>query len=263
MSGSLQGARVLVTRALEDVPPLAALLEARGAEPVALPCIELSPPRDRGPLDGALARLRAGAGWPDWVVIASPHAARRFLAELGAPPAARIAAVGEATAEVLEALGVRDAFRPDGGAGASALVAALAPSLRGRSVLLPRAEESTPELLEGLRAAGAQVEDVTLYRTIPAATADRAAEARLRAGEIDALSFASGSAARGFASLFRGDAGPLSARCAIACMGARCADAVRAAGLHVDAVGDGGLRELVSALEQALQKRAPAGPASP
>jgi uroporphyrinogen-III synthase len=78
---ALAGKRVLVTRAAEDQQELAALLAARGAEPVALPCIELADPLDDAPLRTELQSLRAARG-PDFLVLASPHAADRFLSRV-------------------------------------------------------------------------------------------------------------------------------------------------------------------------------------
>jgi uroporphyrinogen-III synthase len=136
--------------------------------------------------------------------------------------------------------------------GADALVAELRDRVRGKRVLIARAEGGNPALVDGLRAAGAEVEALTLYRTVPVTTADPQALAALRKGEIDAVSFASGSAARAFAAL----TGPGSAdRAAVACMGRRCAEEAREAGIRVDAVAAGGLAELCDALALAVQSR--------
>jgi uroporphyrinogen III methyltransferase/synthase len=251
--GVLEGKAVLVTRAREDAPALSALIVGAGGSPVLLPCIELAEPRDRRPLEAMVARLRAG--WlPDLIVLASPHAVRRFAAEAGGLPPVRIAAVGEETAKVLRDLGASEVVSPAEGAGAEALLAALGDLSRLR-VMLPRAEEATAQLLDGLRARGAEVEAVPLYRTAPAPIADAFGAAALRGGRVDAISFASGSAARGFAQLFGADAVSLASRCAVACIGSSCAQAAQAAGLPVDAVGTGGLTELIEAVARALGER--------
>jgi uroporphyrinogen-III synthase len=92
---------------------------------------------------------------------------------------------------------------------------------------------------------------------VSAPAADPEAARLLRAGRIDAVTFASGSAARGFAALFGSEAGPLAAGTVVACMGSTCAADARAEGLRVDAVADGGLPELVAALEFALSTKVP------
>jgi len=257
---SLRGKRVLVTRAAEDQAELADLLAARGAVPVPLPCIAFADPLDRGPLDAALGLLRAGVR-PDFVVLASPHAVVRFLRELD--PAllrgVRIAAAGRSTARRLEERGL-SGMVPARGVGAEALVELLAPLVGGKDVLLPRAEGGNPSLIDGLQRAGARLAAVTLYRTVPAASADPAAVRLLREGGIDAIAFASGSAARGFAALFGAHAANFSARAAVVCLGPACAEESRLAGLRVDAVSGGGLPELVDALESAMSTAGPGHP---
>jgi len=254
----LAGRRILVTRAAEEPPTLDDLLRERGAEPIRLPCIAFAPPADRGPLDAALGRLRDGA-LPGFVALASSHAADRFVAvlrEAGLDPLrvlsqTSILAAGSATAGQLSKLGLA-ARAPEGAVGAEAMVAAFAGEVREKEVLVPRAEDGNPVLLDGFARAGARVVAVPLYRTVPAKLADEAAAALLRAGRIDAIAFASGSAARGFASLFGPEAKTLAASSRTVCMGETCAAAARDAGLRVDAVAAGGFPELVRALESVM-----------
>ncbi len=233
---AVEPVKVLVTRAEEDCAPLEALLRARGFAPVRMPCIAIED------LPCELPEA------PDFVVVASPHAARRLR---GRFPGARFAAVGEATAA---ALGLPGVLVPSSGAGAEALLPTLAPLVRGKTVLLPRAEDGNPALAAQLEAAGARVVAVALYRTVTAARADPAVLALLKSGSIAAAAFASGSAARGFVAL-AGAAAAASLR--VACMGSLCADEARKAGLQVNAVAGGGLPSLCDAVEAALSSRQP------
>lgn len=258
----MTGRRVLVTRPAEEPPTLDDLLRDLGAEPVKLPCIAFAPPADRTPLDAVLARLRKGAR-PDFVAIASAHAADRFVAELregGLDPAAAlpgvsILAAGAATVRKLASLGLL-ARAPEEGVGADAMVGAFAAEVRGKEVLVPRAEEGNPALVDGFGREGARVSAIPLYRTVPATAADPTAAALLRAGRIDAIAFASGSAARGFAALFGAEAASLCGASRVACMGETCAAAARAAGLPVDAIAAGGFKELAAAIESLLSPKA-------
>ena len=52
----------------------------------------------------------------------------------------------------------------------------------------------------------------------------------------------------------------MTARALVACMGRTCAADARSAGLRVDAIADGGLPELVSALESLVSKAGPRAP---
>lgn len=239
---TLAGARVLVTRAAEDAGELEALLRERGAVPLRMPCIAF----EDGPDAGRIAALLR-EGKVDLAVVASPHAARRLLA-LAGPPRVPVAAVGEATAKELPG----EVIVPSRGVGAEALVAHLRGSVRGKRVLVARAEGGNPALVEGLSAAGAAVLALTLYRTVPAPRADPSLLQALREGRVEAIAFASGSAARGFAAL----AGPSAAQAAaVACMGRNCAEEARAAGIRVDTVAAGGLSELCDAVALAVQSR--------
>lgn len=258
-AGSLRGARVLVTRAADCAAELEAQIRARGGAPVAFPCIAFDDPVDAAPLDAALREL-AGPRPPQWVALSSPQAVRRLwsrLESLGLAPAAALraaslAAVGAGTAEALASRGLPPALVPARGAGAEALAAELAPRVRGQAVLLPRAEEGSPALAEALAAAGAEVRAVALYRTAVAAAPDPAGLDALRRRLVHGILFASGSAATGFASLLGAEAPALAAAAKVACMGARCAAAARAAGLPVDAVAGGGFPELLDALSASL-----------
>lgn len=224
---------MVVTRAAEEAGELEALLRERAAVPVRFPCIAFEDGPDLAEIILSIQRR------PDWVVVSSPHAARRLLALIGQTPVS-FAAVGAATAALLPG----EVLAPKAGAGAEALLAELGPRVRGKRVLLPRAEQGTPALLDGLRRAGAQVEALTLYRTVTPRSADLAA-----LDGADALSFASGSAVRGFVAL----AGAAAAgKCAVACIGASTAQEALAAGIRVDAQGGDGLAQLCDALALAV-----------
>jgi uroporphyrinogen-III synthase len=239
---TLSGLRILVTRAVEDAPELEELLRARGADPLRMPCIAFE---DGPDLSRIVERIRDGQA--DLIVVASPHAARRLVALCGRIEAP-LAAVGAATARELPG----EVLVPRQGTGADALVRELRDRVAGQRVLVPRAEGGNPALLEGLRAAGARVEALTLYRTVTARQAAPAALRALREGSVAAIAFASGSAARGFAELA---GAPAAANAAVACLGEQCADEAARAGIRVDATAEGGLVELCDAVALAVRGR--------
>jgi uroporphyrinogen-III synthase len=239
---TLAGLRVLVTRAAEDAPELEVLLRERGATSVRMPCIAF----EDGP-DTARIAAAVRDGDADLIVVSSPHAARRLVALCG-PLRVPIAAIGAATARELPG----EVLVPRRGTGAEALLQELQGRVKGQRVLLARAEGGNPALLDGLRKEGAQVQALTLYRTVTARRAAAPALLALREGAIDAISFASGSAARGFAALAGVNA---AGQAGVACMGKQCAQEAASAGLHVDAVADGGLAELCDAVALAVRLR--------
>jgi uroporphyrinogen-III synthase len=124
-------------------------------------------------------------------------------------------------------------------------------------VLLPNADIGRPDLEERLRAAGALVDRVVAYRTVPAPGGDVAE--LLAAGELDALLFTSGSAVEAFARQ-AGHAGLAQARrLLVVCLGPVTAEACRALGLEPAAVAAEASEEsLVAALVAAAQGEAEA-----
>lgn len=197
----LAGRTVLVTRAPHQALALAGPLQALGADVIIAPVIDTVEPDDWAPVDDAIARL---ADY-DWIVLTSTNAVDRFLDRMArrgvALPRAggpRIAVVGAATAERLEEHGtvpdlVPDDFRAEGLIDRFREIGVTA----GMRFLLPRAERAREILPESLRAAGARVDVITVYRTVPA-TPDPAVIDRLRAGDVDAITFTSPSTVRHF-----------------------------------------------------------------
>src|SRR5512133_3733187 len=195
----LDGRTVVVTRGNGDSDALGDRLRALGASVRELPSIAIGPPESWGPLDAA---LRALDGF-DWVIFASGNGVDRTLERMSAldvPVAAlaarQLAAVGPATARRL-ARGVRAPDLVPGEAKGEVLAAELAPRVRGRKVLLPRAADGRPELPRGLAAAGALLTAPDAYRTVSAPPETLRPLARWIAdGEIDAVTFAAPSGRR-------------------------------------------------------------------
>ena len=124
----------------------------------------------------------------DRVVITSATVLR--FVDLAALKQAPVAAVGPRTEQACRRAGLQVDLVPEQALG-SALVDALG-DLRGKRVLYPRAEQVPPELEQGLRAAGAELTSLAVYRTVCPA----GARAALRCLEpVDAVLLASGSAA--------------------------------------------------------------------
>jgi uroporphyrinogen III methyltransferase/synthase len=124
---------------------------------------------------------------------------------------------------------------------AEALAAGLPGPLDRARILIPRAEEARDALPEGLRARGALVDVLHVYRTLPADPPEAETTAEMLSnGEIHLLTFTSSSTVRNFVRLFGTDwLGPLSAsgkRPIVACIGPITAETARACGLPVDVV---------------------------
>ena len=81
--------------------------------------------------------------------------------------AARVGAVGPATAEALRRHGIEAGIAAEGSA--EALLGRLPDRLNGWRVLFPCGEDAAEELPEGLRRRGARVERLAVYRKVPRA----------------------------------------------------------------------------------------------
>lgn len=179
----LRGVSVVVTRPAHQADDLVDLLRAVGAEPVLAPAIAVVDPADGGT---ALTEAAARLGTYDWVVLTSANGARRLLTACRDPRAfgaARVAAIGPATAEALRDGGVDADLVPDRYV-AEELLAALPdrPEGGGR-ILLARAAVARDVLPEGLRARGWDVDVAEAYRTV-AAPLDDATRAAVAAADV-------------------------------------------------------------------------------
>jgi uroporphyrinogen-III synthase len=232
MTGPLAGRVVLVTRPEGAGEDTAAGLRALGATAVEAPTIAVEGPERGGPLDDAVRR--AAEGEFAWVVFTSAAGVRAWSERADAlgigTPRARVAAVGEATAEVLRGSGVDPALVPEAFTTA-ALVEAF-PSGSGR-VLLARADLATGELEAALRAKGWDPVRVDAYRVRPADVLPAEVRAALEEGRVDVVTFTSPSTVDGFVRLWGLARGP-----AIVCIGPVTAAAARSAGFEVASVAD-------------------------
>ena len=167
--------RVLITRAAHQSSELANHLRSLGVEPILIPLIELTDPTSYSALDTALGILEQF----HWLIFTSANAVEAFhrrLVELkpgwtdASSLAAKIAAIGPATARALEALGFKVSLIPPI-AVAESLIEALLPHARqadgsATRFLLVRAEVAREALPETLQTAGAEVTVAPAYRTI-------------------------------------------------------------------------------------------------
>ncbi len=274
--------RVLVTRTRRQASTLARLLVAEGAIPVELPAIEIEPAADAEAIRSAIDALASSRY--AWAVFTSANAVDLWfehLRERGldarAFGATKVAAIGPATAVALAAAGIVADLMPEEFV-AEAVLAALLPHLRdtplpvrteeprsaaerrleGSSgattprILVPRAEGARPELVEGLRTAGAEVDEVTLYRAAVPEVAPKEALSLLRGGAIDIVTFTSSSTVRNLAAMLNGHIetlrGPL-----VACIGPITAKTAEELGLRVDVVAS---EYTVEGLVRAMKERA-------
>jgi uroporphyrinogen III methyltransferase/synthase len=230
----LAGRRILVTRRSEQSAALTAGLVALGAEVVEVPLVELASPADAAPLITALGQIDRY----HWVALTSANAVQALAEALERagqvlPPGARVASVGPSTSRaVRERLGVEPALEPPSDFRAEGLLRAFESlDVTGQRVLLPVSDRARDVLEGGLRARGAHVDVVVVYRTVTPAGAAEALTRALQAG-ADLVTLASPSAVEGLTGALGGRA----AQVCVAVIGPVTEHAARAAGLDVRVV---------------------------
>jgi len=180
-----------------------AALERLGAQVIEHPAIAILPPESFEEMDRAIGELCTF----DFAIFTSVNGVKYFferLAALGLDGRAfsgcAIAAIGPGTAAALQERGIRADLVPE-----RFTSAALGPALEGKfgklkdmKALLPRADIAPPELLEDLEGRGMIVREVTAYRTVADARASERLKETLSSPGVDAVTFASSSAATSF-----------------------------------------------------------------
>jgi uroporphyrinogen-III synthase len=258
----------VVTRAADQVSELAGSLEAAGATVIPFATIAIEEAADGGAELATAAQATAGGAYT-WVVFTSQNAVRRLVAALpggvrpsGAissgilPSGLRFAAVGPATAAVVESEGLVVDLVPSRHVAEGLLSEFPPPAKAGERVLLPQAAGAREVLASGLRKMGYEVDVVEAYRT---------ETARPRSGDLEeiagahAVTFTSSSTVTGFVEIAGSERVPP----VVACIGPITASTAVAAGLSVDVVAaDHSVNGLVTSLvEYAARSRPP--PKSP
>jgi uroporphyrinogen III methyltransferase/synthase len=202
----LSGRTIVVTRAREQAAAFSDLLREAGARVLEAPAIALAAPRSWAPVDSALRRLDRYR----YLIFTSVNGVARFFARLQARrvdvrdlKGLEVVAIGPATAAALEARGLRVAAVPDEFRAEGLVKVLVGRRLEGAQVLIPRAAVARDLLVRALRARGARVDVVPVYRTLASREGIREVAAALRAGEVDLVTFASSSTVTHFTRRFR------------------------------------------------------------
>jgi uroporphyrinogen III methyltransferase/synthase len=230
--------RVLVTRAEHQTKELSRLLLERGAMPVEMPVIKISPPTTWKELDRAIMNLKRY----DWVIFTSVNAVEILWKRLQAKKLdarqfgdTKIGAIGPATAGAIESKGLHPDYVPKAYTSQGFLAGMNKRDVAGRRVLLPRADIAGRELTEGLAKLGAKVDQVTVYRTATATKSIAQAKQMLLNDEIDVITFTSASTVTGLLDRL-GQKWKVIKKAKLACIGPVTAEALADKGLKADIV---------------------------
>lgn len=162
----LFGKRIVVTRPRDQAATLIAMLAERGAQPVALPTIELRDPPSWAPLDEAIRQIERY----NFLLATSANGVRKLgerLAACGLDARAlkgiEIGAIGPATAAEFARLGVRADFIPREYRAEGLIEALAGRDLAGKAFLIPRARVARDLVPRTLVAQGARVDVIEAY----------------------------------------------------------------------------------------------------
>lgn len=213
----LGGRRFLITRPRESSSEFAVSLRALGAQVIELPTIETRPIPPGREFKETLEEF-GRTGREAWLLFTSPAGVRIFFAQLREmgmdvrrlfrkPAEVKVGAIGSATEEVLSEFGIFPEAVPKVYCAQALGELVAEKAVPGSQVLVLRAREGSGELLPPMQRAGLIVKDIGIYETVyrkQEHLQERLKE-MFQAGEIDAVTFTSGSTVRGFAETFAGN----------------------------------------------------------
>jgi uroporphyrinogen III methyltransferase/synthase len=249
---ALFGKRVLVTRARSQASVLSRMLAERGAEAVELPVIEARDLTDTTELDDAVSSLSNY----QWVLFTSVNGVDAFWQRMRAMgrdarwfEKIKIGAIGPATAERLQDIGLYPDYISQEFTSESMLQGLEELGIAGCRILLPRSDIAPRELVEGLIKLGADPFEVAAYRTVSPDDVVSQGKQRLINGEIDIVTFTSSSTVTNLVAILDGDIDAVN-KAKVACIGPATSSAAAKTGIRVDVVAqEHTIPGLVSAIE--------------
>ena len=201
----LIGKKVLITRARDQSGEFATLLKKMGAEVIEFPTIEIVPPLRWKKLDQAIHQLKSY----EWIIFTSANGVHFFWQRLKEkrkhrlPPSLKVCAIGPATSHQLKERKTSVAYMPKEFIAEAILKGFEKMSVKGKRILLARAQEARDVLPKGLKKMGAEVEVVEVYRTVRPKGGSKRLRQLLTDGNIDVITFTSSSTVNHFAELLK------------------------------------------------------------
>ena len=202
---SLQGKRIIVSRAKEQAGSLSSLLQEQGAEVVEIPFIEIRPAQSYEALDKAIENLMAY----DWLILTSVNGVKALFHRLelqGKSEAdllhLKVVAIGPATRKAIEKHGIPVDVMPNEYVAEAVVEEMRAQMVRGERVLLVRAKVARDVIPHALRDLGAKVHVMEAYETVvPESSRTAIMEALQKGPKPWAITFTSSSTVKNFVEL--------------------------------------------------------------
>lgn len=238
--GKLAGKRILVTRAREQASELTKRIEELGGDVIEFPTIRIAEPVDFRQFDEIIQKISTYA----WLVFTSVNGVSAFFqrmkvnqADIRSLQGIKICAVGASTRAALNDIGLNVDYVPDQFTTDELLKGLLKRIQPNEKVLLARADIANPELSNGLRIKGIQVDDLMVYRTLLETPAGLEPDTLLDQN-IDFITFTSSSTVQNFVTLIGQENCQKLKDTRIVCIGPVTAETAKGLGLDVEAVAD-------------------------
>lgn len=200
----LKGKKIVVTRAREQSSEFASRLKFYGAQVLCSPTIRIVPPKSFKLLDRAVKNITIY----DWLIFTSVNGVEKFVGRYKKffkknqfPRKLKTCAIGPATALLMRKNSI-----PVSKISKEYVAESILKELkhvRGKKILIPRAEQAREILPETLTKRGAQVDVVPAYRTVLDSSNFHTFVRWLKSGEINCITFTSSSTVRNFFSMLK------------------------------------------------------------
>jgi uroporphyrinogen III methyltransferase/synthase len=201
-SRPLFGKTIVATRDAEGNADFAGKIIARGGNPLPCETLRIKSLTSSNEFLRALSQL----GQYAWIIFTSANGVATFfeaLEHLGKDArvlsTAKVAAIGAKTADRLARFGVRADFVPNVFTGRELGRQLIGfANVKGKRILLLRSQIASNELVELLREAGAEVDNVAVYTAVTEKKESSRLASAIREGTVDWITFASPSSVDGF-----------------------------------------------------------------
>ncbi|MHB1394591.1 MAG: uroporphyrinogen-III C-methyltransferase [Clostridia bacterium] len=239
--GRLAGKKVIVTRSREQASKLVDRIEELGGQAIEFPTIKIEKLEDFTRSDCILQRLPEY----EWLVFTSENGVKAFFdrmrsnrTDIRTLAGVKLAAVGEATRDVLNQLGLNVDYMPEKYTTKELLRGFPEAAGFNSKILIARGDIADKELPEGLQAKCYDVEDLTVYRTAAGNGRKEDILKMIEEGGIDYITFTSSSTVRNFVSILGPENIDKIAEIKVACIGPVTANTAEECGISVAAVAD-------------------------
>ena len=239
--GPLSGKRILVTRSRTQASRLVEVIEGLGGEAVEFPVIKIAEPEDFRQFDQILQDLKGF----NRLVFTSVNGVRAFFKRMKHKhidirdlSGVKLCAVGQATADELEQMGLNVDYVPEKYTTRELLDGLVELLEPGERVLLARADIASKEFTYGLKERGIDFVDLTVYRTLPSGANRDTILGLLEGSRIDFITFTSSSTVMNLISIIGEEYIDKISKARVVCIGPVTAKTAQESGITVAAVAD-------------------------